>query len=74
MSPWRGLDVESEGTGISRPLSEQVNLLGAMLGQAVAERWGPETLERVEELRLLCKRAEREGDAALRAEAAATIR
>ena len=74
MSSWRGLDVESEGTGISRPLSEQVNLLGAMLGQAVAERWESATLERVEELRLLCKRAEREGDPALRARAAAAIR
>ncbi|MGD2068937.1 MAG: phosphoenolpyruvate carboxylase [Gemmatimonadota bacterium] len=66
MSRWEGLDVESEGTGISRPLSEQVNLLGQMLGQALRERFGPDLLERVEELRLLCKRAAVEGDPRLR--------
>ena len=55
MATWKGLDVASEGTGISRPLSEQVNLLGALLGQALAERYGPSVLERVETLRLLCK-------------------
>jgi len=70
MHRWRGLTVESEGTGISRPLSENVNLLGGMLGEAIRERYGPETLELVEELRLLCKEAEEEGDATKRDRAA----
>ncbi|MBW3534439.1 MAG: phosphoenolpyruvate carboxylase, partial [Gemmatimonadetes bacterium] len=73
MGSWRGLDVESEGTGISRPLSRQVNTLGAMLGEAVRARYGDATLELVEELRLLCKRAEAEGDDALRQRAAHRI-
>ncbi len=73
MAGWRGLDVESEGTGISRPLSRQVNTLGSMLGQAVRERWGEETLELVEELRLLCKRAEAESRPELREQAARRI-
>ncbi len=70
---WRGLEVEAEGTGISRPLSRHVNMLGAMLGQAVRERHGPEMLDLVEELRGLCKRAEAEGDPRLRARAAERI-
>ncbi len=56
-SRWTGLDVESEGTGISRPLSEQVNLLGAMLGDAIRRRFGEDALARVETLRTLCKAA-----------------
>ena len=70
---WRGLQVQSEGTGISRALSEQVNLLGSMLGEAVRERYGDEALALTDELRLLCKRAEAEGDPALRAQAAERI-
>jgi len=70
---WKGLEVESEGTGISRPLSENVNLLGAMLGEAIRARYGDEMLERVEELRLLCKRAEQESDPSLRERAAERI-
>ena len=66
MRPWKGLDVESEGTGISRPLSENVNLLGAMLGEAIRDRYGQETLDRVEELRLLCKEAGTLADPSLR--------
>jgi phosphoenolpyruvate carboxylase len=58
MRRWEGLDIESEGTGISRPLSEQVNLLGGMLGDAIRRRYGPEGLERVEVLRRLCREAE----------------
>ncbi|HEX6201056.1 MAG TPA: phosphoenolpyruvate carboxylase, partial [Thermoanaerobaculia bacterium] len=70
MTRWRGLDVEAEGTGISRPLSEQINLLGALLGQAIRDQAGDDTLELVEELRLACKRAAQEGDPAPRREAA----
>ncbi len=73
MSRWHGLDIEAEGTGISEPLSEQVNLLGAMLGQVVAEQMGEGMLDLVESLRLRCKRAEQEGAPALREEAKATI-
>ncbi len=63
---WKGLQVESEGTGISKPLSEQVNLLGSVLGHAIEEQGGAEMLELVEELRLLCKRANSENDTTLR--------
>jgi phosphoenolpyruvate carboxylase len=73
MSRWHGLDIEAEGTGISEPLSEQVNLLGAMLGQVVAEQMGEDMLDLVESLRLQCKRAEQEDAPALRGEAKATI-
>jgi len=61
MSRWKGIEVESGGTGISRPLSEQVNLLGGMLGEAIRHQYGEDTLERVETLRLLCKEAEASG-------------
>ena len=40
MRRWQGLDVEAEGTGISEPLSEQINLLGTMLGQVIREQAG----------------------------------
>jgi len=73
MHRWRGLGIESEGTGISRPLSENVNLLGGMLGEAIRVRYGPETLDLVEELRLLCKEAERDGDPAKRERAASRV-
>ena len=52
-----GLDVEAEGTGISRPLSRQVNLLGALLGQALRQQAGQHILDLAEELRMLCKQA-----------------
>ena len=73
MLRWDGLDLETEGTGISEPLSRQVNLLGSMLGQVTREQIGEELFEAVEALRLLCKRAEQEGDPSLRAEAADRI-
>jgi phosphoenolpyruvate carboxylase len=43
----------SEGTGISRPLSEDVNLLGGVLGEVIARLAGAPVLELVEELRRL---------------------
>lgn len=73
MSRWEGLDIESEGTGISRPLSEQVNLLGAMLGDAIRRRFGADTLARVERLRTLCKESETTGDSAPRDRAAVLV-
>jgi len=62
----RGLNVEAEGTGISRPLSRQVNLLGTLLGQAVEEQAGEDMLHLIEELRLACKRAAQENNPELR--------
>jgi phosphoenolpyruvate carboxylase len=73
MPRWDGLELETEGTGISKPLSRQVNLLGSMLGQVTREQVGDALFEHVEELRVLCKRAEREDDPTLRAEAADRI-
>jgi phosphoenolpyruvate carboxylase len=73
MSRWQGLQVKSEGTGISRPLSEQVNLLGELLGQAIRDAAGERVFELVEELRLLCKAAAAEESAAGREKAQAII-
>ena len=58
---------------VSGPLSEQVGLLGDLLGRAIRERGGPETLDRVEELRLACREAARTGDPGRREEAARLI-
>jgi phosphoenolpyruvate carboxylase len=58
----RGLDVQVEGTGISAPLSRNVNLVGGLLGEVVAERYGHDTLELIERLRLLCREAAQEDD------------
>ncbi|HET8653916.1 MAG TPA: phosphoenolpyruvate carboxylase [Longimicrobiaceae bacterium] len=73
MSRWHGLHIETEGTGISQPLSEQVNLLGEMLGHAIREEAGERIFGLVEELRLLCKRAAAEDDDAARDRAAEII-
>ncbi|HMB94177.1 MAG TPA: phosphoenolpyruvate carboxylase [Rhodothermales bacterium] len=66
MRRWQGLRIEAEGTGISHPLSEQVNLLGNLLGQAIREQGGTDILDLVEALRALCKRALQENDPTLR--------
>jgi phosphoenolpyruvate carboxylase len=71
---YEGFRVESEGTGITGPLSENVNLLGALLGDAVREQAGADMFRLVEDLRLLCKAAGLSGDAGRRDEAAARIR
>lgn len=71
---WNGLNVEAEGTGISAALSHDVNLLGAMLGQVIAERAGMETFLRVERLRSLCKGAYSAGGESNREQAAELIR
>lgn len=73
MTRWQGLDVRAEGTGISTPLSEQVNLLGALLGEVIRERAGQERLDLVEELRNLCKRAMSEDQPELRQQAAERV-
>ena len=73
MAKIRGLDTAAEGTGISLPLSENVNLLGALLGQVIEQQAGAPMLELVEELRLLCRRAVQENDPGPRNEAEARI-
>jgi phosphoenolpyruvate carboxylase len=73
MTRWQGLDVRAEGTGISRPLSEQVNLLGSLLGEVISERAGEERLKLVEELRTLCKDAIATDQPALREQVAKQI-
>ena len=73
MSRWSGLEVDAEGTGISAPLSRQVNLLGSLLGRALREQGGQELLDLVESLRLKCKQAARTNDPAPRHDAAARI-
>lgn len=73
MSRWKGLQVEAEGTGISKELSEKINLLGEMLGQVIREQAGEKMFGLAEELRLLCKRAAAEDQPALRDEAAGKI-
>ncbi len=73
MHNWEGLDLDTEGTGISEPLSRQVHLVGGLLGHVTREQMGDDLFQKVEDLRVLCKRADREDDASLRAEAAARI-
>ncbi|MFP4388980.1 MAG: phosphoenolpyruvate carboxylase, partial [Desulfococcaceae bacterium] len=58
MRNWKGLDIEAEGGGISAPLSHHVNLLGALLGQAIREQAGEDVFSRVETLRTACRNAE----------------
>lgn len=67
------LQIATEGTGISAPLSEQVNLLGSLLGLVVQEQAGQHIFDLTEELRLLCKKAAQTGDESLLDEAARRI-
>ncbi|MDG5765897.1 phosphoenolpyruvate carboxylase [Balneolales bacterium ANBcel1] len=75
MQEWKGLDIEAEGEGISRPLSRNVNLLGSMLGHAVRDLAGEEMFDMVESLRARCKLAYEEGQdaGALRSEVQQTL-
>lgn len=57
MNSWQELSFEARGTGISVPLSEQINLLGGMLGRVIQTQASPEILDLVEELRQLTKQA-----------------
>ncbi len=69
----KGLQYAAEGTGISTPLSEHVNMLGALLGEVIAEQHGPDMLKLVDDLRLQCKRAALESVPHLRNEVEAQI-
>jgi phosphoenolpyruvate carboxylase len=62
MRTWHGIDVRAEGEGISGPLSRQVNLLGAMLGEAIRRQAGDDLFALVEELRGWAKEALAAGD------------
>ncbi len=68
-----GLQNAAEGTGITRELSEHVNLLGTLLGQVISDQYGPDMLELVEQFRLKCKKASQEHDDTLRTEVAERI-
>ena len=57
MSRPESLYVPAEGTGISTPLSEQINLLGGLLGRVLGEQAGEATVDLVEELRSYAKEA-----------------
>ncbi len=72
--PLQELDAEVRGTGITRPLSWQINLLGKLLGRAVNNQAGERTVRIVERLRLLAKEAAAECDDSKRDEAASIIR
>jgi phosphoenolpyruvate carboxylase len=61
-------------TGISPALSDDVNLLGTLLGRAIQRQAGDAVFDSVESLRQLCKRAAEEEDPSLRDAAAARIR
>ena len=71
---WKGLDIRAEGTGITKPLSRQINLLGSLLGHVVRAQAGEDMFLLVEELRMLTKEAHQQGKPALRAKAAQRIR
>jgi phosphoenolpyruvate carboxylase len=71
---YEGLSIEAEGTGISVPLSENVNLLGTLLGDVVRRHAGTDVFRLVEQLRLLCRAASTGEDASAREEAARRIR
>ncbi|HKJ30773.1 MAG TPA: phosphoenolpyruvate carboxylase [Balneolales bacterium] len=67
MESWKGLDIEAEGSGISKPLSEQVNLLGSLVGQAIIEQSGQDIFDKVELFRNECKAARENKDYSKRA-------
>ena len=73
MSYWRGINVEAEGTGITKQLSEQINLTGGMLGHVIQEQADESILELIEELRQLTKNAILDNRPELRQQAAERI-
>jgi phosphoenolpyruvate carboxylase len=63
----------THGTGITRPLSEQVHLLGTLLGHAIRQQAGDDILQLTERIRILCKDAAVTGKEDLRDQAAQII-
>ncbi len=57
MSRWNKSEFEPKGTGISHPLSLQVNLIGTLITRVIQEQYGDEAAELAKELRLKCKEA-----------------
>ncbi len=74
MNHWKGMQIEAEGTGVSKPFSKQVNLLGALLGHSIREQLGDLIFDKVETLRQMCKQAYQPGNEELREAARAMIR
>lgn len=74
MTQWKGLQAAAAGSGITAPLSQQVNLLGELLGHAVREVAGADCFAQVERLRALCKGVYQQNDAGLWEQARAFIR
>lgn len=68
MHSWKGLDISSEGSGISPSLSRQVNLLGTLLGHVIRDQAGEDIFQMVEELRILCKESPDSKENRLRAQ------
>lgn len=66
MRSLEGLSIGAEGTGISQPLSEQINLVGSLLGEVIQEHAGRQSYLLVEELRQLCKKSIEANDPELR--------
>ncbi|MEX0684982.1 MAG: phosphoenolpyruvate carboxylase [Balneolales bacterium] len=66
MQRWKGLDIEAEGEGISKPLSREVNLLGTLLGHSIRVLAGDRQFEMVESFRTRCKKAYEPGNEYLR--------
>ena len=74
MTPPRDVfDFQAHDGQITEPLRDQVHLLSNVLGQLIAEQAGMKTVEQVEVLRHLCKRAAYEATPELRDEAEAVI-
>lgn len=71
---WRRLNGAVAGTGISAPLSQQVNMLARLLGHAVREVVGETSFARGERLRTLCKAVDQEGNTPQWEQARAEIR
>lgn len=57
MKQWQNIELTARGTGISLPLSQQIDLLGKLLGFAIKEQAGEDVFLLVEFLRNQCKKA-----------------
>lgn len=67
------LKTKYTGHGITSPLSEQVHLLGDLLGDAIEQHAGKDILSLTERLRVLCKEAALSGKDSKREKAAKII-
>ena len=74
MNSWQGLSFEAQGTGISVPLSEQINLMGGLLGRVIEDQASAEMLSLVEQLRQLTKQAIAENEPHYRLQVVQRIR